>query len=561
MYIPKGALFEHTVNGVMRVIAPNGTVLFWANDDEAAQVTFPEGTTFPASAIHYLPKQSLILIPENYEATVYGTDTIISDFLRLAEQPPLMTTTAATWRDEQNASSQQLTPQGVCFADTGCSVGATSRGQLFLSKPQSSTNGPNIPVFSVQKFSDTMYVGKLSMLGSTDPANDRLIHIEKDRIDPDQPVKFNIMKSAAGTDSDAGVVLMAQANLTNQSSVLHYMITGTASISIPAMNITPKIWQKTEAGDVLVFTGEPVKCSGVNACQATGNFTPSDAASYFANATVRYTLPTNAAVPKFAVNVGSDVRVMTTTIDYYVFFDGVNKYHGYNNNTDLYGPVLSSQNFYKHMDGTVGSRCHEYNTNNYCWNDRKNPVDDDTGSKYWNKSESANSEGANSVQFAYHAGHGGPDGILFGTANKFHEMNRQDMEFSKAKWVVLSSCDVLNQTYKDNWKSVFKGVHIVMSFDTHGVVNASQGPMFAERMRGGTYDDISYPVTKISTAWQSTLEDTVMDDTLKGAYMYADPSQDDYLAGYGDFKEPTKTNGEYTITWKNFKCKKSVNGD
>ncbi len=99
--------------------------------------------------IHYLPKQSLILIPENYEATVYGTDTIISDFLRLAEQLPLMTTTAATWRDEQNASSQQLTPQGVCFADTGCSVRATSRGQLFLSKPQSSTNGPNIPVFSV----------------------------------------------------------------------------------------------------------------------------------------------------------------------------------------------------------------------------------------------------------------------------------------------------------------------------------------------------------------------------------------------------------------------------
>lgn len=244
----------------------------------------------------------------------------------------------------------------------------------------------------------------------------------------------------------------------------------------------------------------------------------------------------------------------TNTIDYYVFSDGVNKYHGYGKNTDLYGPVPSSQNFYKHMDGTVGSRCHEYNNNNYCWNGRKNPVDDDTGSKYWSKLESANNEGANSVQFAYHAGHGGPDGILFGTANKFHEMNRQDMEFSKAKWVVLSSCDVLNESTQDNWKSVFKGVHIVMSFDTHGVVDASQGPMFAERMRGGTYNDISYPVTKISTAWQKTLGDTINDETLKGAYMYAEPSQDDYLAGYGDFKEPTNTNGKYSIKWINFKC-------
>jgi len=293
MHIPKGALFEHTGNGVMRVLDANGKMLFWVNDDETDHVTFPEGTAFPLSAIHYLPKQSLILNPENYEATVYGQDTSSSDLLKMAEQPPLMNLTTASWRDEMNASSQQLTPQGICFADTGCGVGATSRGQLFLNKPQALANG-NIPVFSVQKVNDTMYVGKITMFGSTDAINDQEIQIEKNRIDPDQPVKINIMKSAAGakSDPDKGVVLTAQANLTNQSSVLHYTITGTVSVSQSEMNLTPNIWKKTDAGDVLVFVGKPVTCRDTLTCIATGNFTSNATASYFANATVLYTVPT-----------------------------------------------------------------------------------------------------------------------------------------------------------------------------------------------------------------------------------------------------------------------------
>ena len=266
--------------------------------------------------IHYLPKQSLILIPENYEATVYGTDTIISDFLRLAEQLPLMTTTAATWRDEQNASSQQLTPQGVCFADTGCSVGATSRGQLFLGKPQSSTNGPNIPVFSVQKFNDTMYVGKLSMLGSTDPANDRFIHIEKDRIDPDQPVKFNIMKSAAGvnSDSDSGVVVMAQANLTSENAVLQYSGVATASKQLSTISMTPRIWRVESYGDVLVYTGDSKTCSGtsITTCSLSGNFNPvwdisNVTGTFFANVTAIYTLPAPMNVNGVSTNQVADI--------------------------------------------------------------------------------------------------------------------------------------------------------------------------------------------------------------------------------------------------------------
>jgi hypothetical protein len=36
--------------------------------------------------------------------------------------------------------------------------------------------------------------------------------------------------------------------------------------------------------------------------------------------------------------------------------------------------------------------------------------------------------------------------------------------------------------------------------------------------------------------------------------MYADPSGDDYLPGYGTFTEPIKTNGQYVINWTPFVC-------
>jgi len=246
------------------------------------------------------------------------------------------------------------------------------------------------------------------------------------------------------------------------------------------------------------------------------------------------------------------VTVTPASVNYYVVSDGVRYYHNYENNLNLSGADTTAQYFYDHL--TDSSRCHEYGGTNYCWNERSNPVNDNTGSLYWSQTESADSIGANSAEFTFHAGHGWEDGILFGTANNYHKVFRTNMSFSRAKWVALDSCQVLNQSNQSNWESVFDGLHILMGFDTTGLVNEDTGPQFVERMRGGTYQGTPYQVYSIRDSWKLTLQDTLQDSSLKGAYMWADPSGDDYLPGYGPFEEPTKSNGEYLFNWSSFAC-------
>jgi PKD repeat protein len=249
--------------------------------------------------------------------------------------------------------------------------------------------------------------------------------------------------------------------------------------------------------------------------------------------------------------------VMVTSpgpINYYVFADGVALYHNYGTNTDVPGADTSAEGFYEHL-ATAEDRCHMDETGtNYCWNERSNPVNDATGSIYWSQTESANSIGANSAEFVYHAGHGWDDGILFGTPNNYHHVFRSNMSFSRTKWAAFDSCSVLNASNQENWDSVFDGLHILMSYETTGLINEDTGPQFVERMKGGMYQGTQYLVTPIRYAWRDTLRITVHDSTRWGAYKYADPSGGDYLPGYGSFTEPVKTNGQYTTYWEHFQC-------
>lgn len=454
--------------------------------------------------------------------------------------------------DHWHMVTDTMLPRAVCYADTGCSAGVVADHQVFLSKPVNVSTGA-IPVFSVHQLTDNSWVGTMGILGSSNAADTTTIRMEKNNVDPSQPINFTINSANLGA-AGPNMYVTAQADLANltNSSEMYYTITSTASMNVSAMTITPTIWRKNSTAGVLVYTGDTTSCSAATKCIVTGNFTPHKTAYYYANATVLYTMPTNAAVPKVAVIAGRARVTSSSTINYYVFADGVGMYHGFESNKDLPSANKTAQYFYNHM--TDASRCEEYNDINYCWNTRNNPVDDDTGSKYWNKSESAGSKGANNAEFVFHSGHGWNDGILFGTANKFYKMYRTDMKFSQAKWVALDSCSVLNESTWTNWKSVFDGMHILMSFNTIGVAADDLGPEFVERMRGGNYEGTQYSVVKITEAWKRTLKHIIHDKTYDGAYMYAESSQDDILPDYGDFTEPTKNRGSYTIKWVNFSC-------
>lgn len=236
---------------------------------------------------------------------------------------------------------------------------------------------------------------------------------------------------------------------------------------------------------------------------------------------------------------------------YYVYADGVSLYHGYEGNLDLTYANKTATDFYEYIDGIEGTVYHSIE-----WEGLANPIDDATGSRNWDINEDANSM-ANNADFAYHAGHGWEDGILFGTANPDYKLYRSDMQFGgnngRAKWVVFDSCHVLNQSTQSNWESVFNGLHILMGFDTIGLESAIRSVQFAERMTGSN----NYDETQIRDAWKYALKDTIDKVHIKGAYMWADPSGEDYLPGFGEFSKPVKDgSGQYTIHWGSFTCEK-----
>jgi PKD repeat protein len=209
------------------------------------------------------------------------------------------------------------------------------------------------------------------------------------------------------------------------------------------------------------------------------------------------------------------VVVTAPQTEFTVFADGVGLYHGFEGNVDLPRANNTAKEFYTNISGKQGDPYSSIH-----WEGIGNPVDDDTGSRNWNINEDANTM-ANNADFALHAGHGWNEGIMFGTANTDFKLFRtNNLSFGsnngKAKWVALLSCSVLEEGNWHNWTSVFNGLHIMMGFDTIGVEGAEQGSQFAQRMTGdGSY---MYP-SSIRDSWRQTLQSTIQNSTISGAYM------------------------------------------
>jgi PKD repeat protein len=295
-------------------------------------------------------------------------------------------------------------------------------------------------------------------------------------------------------------------------------------------------------------TGSPTNWSwafgdGVNSIDQNPTHLYAAAGTYTVNLTVA-----NAGGSNTTVKSGY-VVVTAPQTTFYVYADGVGKYNGYQ--VDLFWGNKTPIDFYTNISGKQGD---PYSTIH--WEGLANPVDDATGERNWNKTEDANTV-ANNADFAFHAGHGETDRIAFGSQNNVYDLSRSDMEFGgnngKAKWVALSACKVLNQSTWTNWKSVFNGLHILMGFDTEGKLGQDQGGQFAKRMTGSGL----YPVPqKIRDAWKKTLQYTIDDTSVKGADMWAEPCENDYLPGFGSFKDPVKNSeGHYDTQWESFSCK------
>jgi len=296
--IPFGSSFEHTHNDVTRVLDPDGHEILWASDEAATQVRFPSGAVYPVSVIHSIPSGSTVDGTKPYLATVTNPNVAGGSGV-------VMTVSEDKWYDESSSSQIQTFPRAVCFAGKGCSIGVAAKQQLFLSEtlPGSASavaNGSYIPGFSIRQLANESWVGILSALtpdGAVTSAEPVSLGMMKYNVDPDQAINFSIISGKWGNESGTNVVLSAKANLTSENAVLQYSGVATASQQLASMTLTPRIWKKGTAGDILVYTGESQSCMNTKECRLTGTFIPvwdisNVTATYFANVTTLYSLPT-----------------------------------------------------------------------------------------------------------------------------------------------------------------------------------------------------------------------------------------------------------------------------
>jgi PKD repeat protein len=304
--LPNNLDLEHTHNFVTRVFDPaTGNELFWTNDRNVTRAILPNQFQLPVSVIHYVNSSSDVNATVDYQTTVSSPGSSGPTWVNVSE-------------DHWHKESDTMLPRAVCYPDTGCSAGVVADHQVFLSSPVTPTDGA-IPVFSVRQLADNSYVGTLGLLGSSQTTT---IQMEKNDVDPSQPINFTISSGNLGAkDPGTNTYVTAQANQTNVDSGLNYTITATASQAIPAMNITPQIWRKNVTyGDVLVYTGNLTNCTAATSCVATGDFMPSDNATYYAKATVLYTVPTTvngvAGTQSYAIVTATDIYPVTAKVTF-----------------------------------------------------------------------------------------------------------------------------------------------------------------------------------------------------------------------------------------------------
>jgi len=303
--IPYGSTIERSDNTVTRVLDPSGSVAFWVNDKNTNHIRFPAGAVVPVTRIHYVPSRSLVDCRQNYTATVVSPPPSSEEWATANPNgdSPSLTITETAWYDDLNPDNPQTLPRAMCFADTGCSVGVTTKQHLFLSDNPIHPSTNDIPSLSVHQLSNTSWIGTIHANNQ-----DRSIVMEKNHASPDQPLYFSIISSNGGYEPGQNVVLSVKANLMSENATLRYTVTGISSSDL-TMYITPNVWKITDTSDVLVYSGPPVTCLDAAFCAATGTFTPPEVANYFTNATILYTVPTMAngaaGTQQYAMTVAS----------------------------------------------------------------------------------------------------------------------------------------------------------------------------------------------------------------------------------------------------------------
>ncbi len=147
-----------------------------------------------------------------------------------------------------------------------------------------------------------------------------------------------------------------------------------------------------------------------------------------------------------------------------------------------------------------------------------------------------------SVDFAYHNGHGNPNGFFFNTMHDdtFMHYSQARWGVGDLEWIALDSCEVLmfetwtGDTVFDRWGSALQGVHMILGFGTDSINQETRGGRFALFVTGISYGPFQLlPSSTVKNAWFIACSQTE-NSNKQAAVLYSTKADDPWNAPLDD---------------------------
>jgi PKD repeat protein len=207
----------------------------------------------------------------------------------------------------------------------------------------------------------------------------------------------------------------------------------------------------------------------------------------------------------------------------------------------LNSPITQSENNVKGFRDNITGRSTEWSTISTDF--RKDALPKKWKSK--DKNEGEDDKYADKADLAYFDGHGSYGKLVFSHGGfpieTVSDLGHSDMLLgdTNVNWVVFDACKMMNKSHPDallgdwkweDWKPSFKGLHMMLGFDTTSNAVENRGYILANRLAGVTQGSKTGNVS-IRQAWKDAiaLTDGVGNG---GGVLWVKPCGDEKLAGF-----------------------------
>ncbi len=273
------------------LVAANGTLIAWVNDDEAPEILIPEGGTTddrngviigtsinsscPATFVHYVPS---------------GSDISSSEITNIVEviDPHENQRILKIANRNRHAVQSPALPNGVCYADYGCGVSLTTINETFISQPFTKSL-VYIPGFSITPIKNS-YVGTVCDTGRDGNCLKRntSISLEETNIDTNESLEAMVTFRSDSVDdaidkSPIDLVICLPTILNPSGRILKGSTSCVAGPdAMPIMSMSGGIAKYIDSShEIIKNVFSPQECTDTRLCTVSGTWTADEADTYF----------------------------------------------------------------------------------------------------------------------------------------------------------------------------------------------------------------------------------------------------------------------------------------